>query len=139
MTLPQITAFVCLVLSVGFVYWLGYRGGFIEGRSEGEEDGKNLEHAENARTIRELQANLSFIRGDHRQLARQCKTLSERQTITANDQCTLIAAAAQMKLAADTFRAFPTAHRQVQVTLSYREQLLVLAKRMNSELPGEAA
>lgn len=57
MTAIQICALIGLIVGAALIYWTGYRGGLIDGRVEGIEEGTNDERAANAKTIRELEAS----------------------------------------------------------------------------------
>lgn len=82
MSTVQICALISTIIAAALLYWTGYRGGLIDGRVEGEQDGKNIERAENAKTINELKASLQFIRVDHQHLAQRCKQLKASQTLS---------------------------------------------------------
>lgn len=59
MSAIQICALIALIIGAALIYWTGYRGGLIDGRVEGIEEGTNDERAANAKTIRELEASSS--------------------------------------------------------------------------------
>ena len=105
MTYIQICALISIIIATALLYWTGYRGGLIDGRVEGTEEGKSIERADNTKIIKDLEASLRFIRADHLQLAQTCKKLKDNQKLSPDNYQNLLAIAEKLKLAADTFRA----------------------------------
>ena len=52
MTATQICALLILIVLVGLTYWAGYRGGLIDGRIEGIDEGKAIQQADSSESIR---------------------------------------------------------------------------------------
>lgn len=130
MTTIQICALIGLILGCGLIYWTGYRGGLLDGRVEGHmagiEEGTNDERAASAKTIRELEAALQFIRADHKHLAAHAKRLKESQTFGTRERQTLMQIAEKLRLASDTFRAM-SSKAQAQQALDLREKAMGMA------------
>ncbi len=138
MTAIQICALIGLIIAAALLYWAGYRGGLIDGRFEGEEEGKNNERASNAKTINELEASLRFIRADHLQLAQLCKKLKASQALSPDNHQNLLAIAEKLKLAADTFRAVNSQYQATQA-LALRNKALSMAGLLEPVAQEDAA
>ncbi|WP_347929472.1 hypothetical protein [Pseudomonas helvetica] len=138
MTAIQICALIGIILGAALIYWIGYRGGLIDGRFEGAEEGKNIEHAASAKTIRELEASLQFLRADHTHLAQLCKKLRTGQTFGADERQTLLCIAEKLKLAADTFRAMSSKSQAIQA-LELRDKALSMAALLEPVAQERAA
>lgn len=138
MTTMQICALISAIIASTLLYWTGYRGGLIDGRVEGEQDGKNTERADNAKTINELKASLQFIRDDHQRLAQLCKQLKASQTLSPDNHLNLLAIAEKLKLAADTFRAVNSQCQATQA-LALRNKALSMAAQLEPTAHEDAA
>lgn len=138
MTTIQIAVLITLILGATLLYWVGYRGGLIDGRLKGLDEGKDLEYARNTKTIGELEASLRFICGDHRRLAQLCKKLKASQTFSAEDRQNLLCIAEKLKLAADTFRAM-SSKNQAQQALDLRDKALSMAAFLEPVAQEDAA
>lgn len=134
MTAIQICALISIITSTALLYWIGYRGGLIDGRIEGTD----IEHAISAKTIRELEASLSFIRADHKQLALHYKKLLDSQKLGPDNYQNLMAIAEKLKLAAETFRAINSPTQATQA-LALRNNALTMADRLEPIVLGDAA
>lgn len=142
MTAIQICALIGLILGYGLIYWTGYRGGFLDGRVEGHMagsvEGTNDERAANAKTIREPEASLQFIRADHKHLAAHAKRLRESQAFGPQERQTLMQIAEKLRLASDTFRAM-SSKAQAQQALELREKALGMAALLDQVKVEDAA
>ncbi|SEN19362.1 hypothetical protein SAMN04487857_111133 [Pseudomonas sp. ok272] len=138
MTTMQICALISTIIAAALLYWTGYRGGLVDGRYEGKEEGKNTERADNAKTINELKASLQFIRGDHQRLAQLCKQLKTSQTLSPDNHENLLAIAEKLKLAADTFRAVNSQCQATQA-LALRNKALSMAAQLEPAAQEDAA
>ena len=137
MTALQICAMASVIIAAFLLYWIGYRGGLADGHLEGREEGVDTQQAANAEIISELEASLQFIRSDHKQLASHYKTLKD--TLGIDGHRTLLAIADKLRIAAQTFSAFPTAKDQVKETLRLREKALSLAAQIEPKAPEHTA
>jgi hypothetical protein len=55
MTAVQICALIALILFVGLTYWAGYRGGLIDGRFGGIDEGMAIQQSDHSQAIRNLE------------------------------------------------------------------------------------
>ncbi|NUT82392.1 hypothetical protein [Pseudomonas brassicacearum] len=138
MTTFQICVLVGLILSTGLIYCTGYRDGRVEGLESGIEEGTNDERAANAKTIRELEASLQFIRANHKHLAAHAKRLRESQAFGPQERQTLMQIAEKLRLASDTFRAM-SSKAQAQQALDLREKALGMAALLDQFKVEDAA
>lgn len=138
MTAIQTFALIGLIIGAAFLYWAGYRGGLIDGRIEGAEEGKNIECVDKAKTISELKASLEFLRGDHRDLAQLCKKPKDSQTFGTEEHRTLLEIASKLQLAAETFSAM-SSKTQAQQTLDLRDKALIFAALLKPVAQERAA
>ena len=102
MTPIQIGALVTPIVLAVLLLW----GGYIMGRSDGLEtglrEGEDIQRAASAKTIRDLQASLQFIRADQTRLAHACKRFEaaplfgpvDRLKAIGNGQVPVVAASA---------------------------------------------
>jgi len=104
------------------------------GRSDGLEtglrEGEDIQRAASAKTIRELQAPLQFIRADHTRLAHTCKRLEAGPLFGPAEHQTLIAIGELLRIAAETFSAFRTGKKLERDARSLREELLRMAAQL---------
>lgn len=130
MTPIQIGALVILIVLAALLLW----GGYIMGRSDGLEtglrEGEDIQRAANAKTIRELQASLQFIRADHTRLAHTCKRLEVGPLFGPAEHQTLIAIGELLRIAAETFSAFRTGKKLERDARSLREQVFAMAAQL---------
>lgn len=136
MTPIQIGALVILIVLAALLLW----GGYIMGRSDGLEtglrDGVDIQRAVSAKTIRELQASLQFIRADHTRLAQTCKRLEAGPLFGPAEHQTLVAIGELLRIAAKTFSAFRTGKKLERDARSLREQALAMAAQLQPGIEG---
>lgn len=68
MTAIQILALISIIIAAAILYWVGYRGGLIDGRIEGIDEGKAIQQSDNAGEIQDLKLLLDQAQGNHKQL-----------------------------------------------------------------------
>jgi hypothetical protein len=138
MTPIQIGALVILIVLAALLLW----GGYIIGRSDGLEtglrEGEDIQRAASAKTIREFQASLQFIRADHTRLA-HCKRLEAGPLFGPAEHQTLLAIGELLRIAAETFSAFRTGKKLERGARSLREQVLAMAAKLQPEIEGSLA
>jgi len=136
MTPIQIGALVTLIVLATLLLW----GGYIMGRSDGLEtglrEGEDIQRAASAKTIRELQASLQFIRADHSRLAKTCKRLEAGSLFGQAEHQTLVAIGELLRIAAETFSAFRTGKKLERDARSLREQALAMAAQLQPGIEG---
>ena len=127
MTAIQICALIALILLFALTYWAGYRGGLIDGRIEGIDEGKAIQQSDDSETIRNLQLSLEQAQGYHKQLYSHYERALAASKLGEQERQTLMAIAEQLRIAAETFSAFRTGKKLERDTLSLRDQALAMA------------
>jgi hypothetical protein len=127
MTAIQICALIVLILLVGLTYWTGYRGGLIDGRVEGIDEGMAIQHADHSQTVGNLEISPKQAREHHQQLY----VRYERALVTSKfgepERQTLLAIAEKLRIAAETFAAFRTGKKLERDSVALRDQALAMA------------
>ncbi|WP_313064409.1 hypothetical protein [Pseudomonas sp.] len=132
MTAIQIYALISIVIALGILYWVGYKGGLTDGRAEGYDDGhaqgfmEGMDQGESARST-ELE-----------QVAERCRRLQLILDLQPQDRLTLLAIAEKLKLAADTFRAVRSESQATQA-LALRDKALGIAALLDPFTLEDAA
>ncbi|WP_338507570.1 hypothetical protein [Pseudomonas poae] len=132
MTAIQIYALISIVIALGILYWVGYKGGLTDGRAEGYDGGhaqgfmEGMDQGESASSI-ELE-----------QVTERCRRLQLILDLQPQDRLTLLAIAEKLKLAADTFRAVRSESQATQV-LALRDKALSMADLMDPFALEDAA
>jgi len=139
MTAIQICALIALIALTGLLFWAGYFMGHSDGKSAGMKEGDEIQVAESAKTIRELQASLQFIRADHQNLAQLYKRQREAQRLGETDRLTLLDIAEKLRIAAETFSAFRTGKKLERETRTLRDQAIAIAALLEPATQGDAA
>lgn len=139
MTEIQIYALIGLIITAGLLFWFGYMVGRSDGKTGGIQGGKDIQCADSAKTIRELEASLLFIRADHKHLAQFCKRLKESQTFGPKERQSLLDIAEKLRIAAETFSAFRTGKKLERDSLALRDQALAMAALLEPVAQEDAA
>ena len=127
MTTVQICALIVLTILVGLTYWAGYRGGLIDGRIEGVDEGKAIQQSENSETIQDLQRSLDQAHATNKQLSSNYEYALAASKLGDQDRQTLLEIAEKLRIAAETFSAFRTGKKLERDTLVLRDQALAMA------------
>jgi hypothetical protein len=127
MTAIQICALIVLTLLFALTYWAGYRGGLIDGRIEGIDEGKAIQHSDDSETIRNLQLSLEQAQAHHKQLYSHYERALAASKLGEQERQTLLAIAEQLRIAAETFAAFRTGKKLERDTHVLRDQALAMA------------
>ncbi|OCW30559.1 hypothetical protein BBG20_00330 [Pseudomonas aylmerensis] len=130
MTPIQIVALVILTALAALLIWGDYIMGRRDGLEVGLRESEDIQRAVSAKTIRELQASLQFIRADHARLAQTCKLLEASPQFGPTEKQTLVAIGDLLRIAAETFSVFRTGKKLERDARPLREQALQLAKRV---------
>lgn len=138
MTAIQICALIILILLVGIIYWVGYRGGLIDGRIEGIDEGKAIQQSDSSGEIRELQLLLDQASDHHKRLYIHYKQALDASKLGTQDRETLLAIAKQLKLSAETFSALKSADQANRAT-DLRDKALHLAALLEPVAQEHAA
>ena len=139
MTTIQVCGLVTLFVLVGLTYWAGYRGGLIDGRIEGVDEGKNIQQSNNSKAIRDLELLLEQARGELTKLYSHYKRALAASKLGEPERQLLLAIAEQLRIAAETFSAFRTGKKLERDTRALRDRALDMAKQLENELSGDAA
>jgi hypothetical protein len=139
MTAIQICALITIIIAAALLYWIGYRGGLVDGRIEGVDEVTNNQRAETAKTIRELEASLQFIRADHQRLAQHCKKLKDSSALREEHQLILLEIAEKLRIAAEAFSAFKTGKKLERDSRLLRDKALAIANLLEPAAPEVAA
>ncbi|MFV0929344.1 hypothetical protein [Pseudomonas jessenii] len=139
MTTIQICALIVLILLVGLTYWAGYRGGLIDGRIEGIDEGKAIQQSDNSGTIQDLKRALDQALAHHKQLYSHYERALVASKLGEPERKILLAIAEQLRIAAETFSAFRTGKKLERDTLVLRDQALTMATLLEPAAQEETA
>lgn len=139
MTAIQICALIALIVLVGLTYWAGYRGGLIDGRIEGIEEGMAIQQSDNSQTVRNLEFSLDQARDHHKQLYSHYERALAVSKLGEPERHTLLAIAEKLRIAAETFAAFRTGKKLERDSIALREQALAMAALLEPEALEDAA
>jgi len=132
MTAIQIYALISIVIALGILYWVGYKGGLTDGRAEGYDAG----HAQGFREGMDEGESASSTALE--QVTERCRRLQLILDLQPQDRLTLLAIAEKLKLAADTFRAVRSESQATQA-LALRDKALSMADLMDPFTLEDAA
>ncbi|MDR7107315.1 hypothetical protein [Pseudomonas frederiksbergensis] len=136
MTPIQIGALVILIVLAALLLWGGYIMGRSDGLESGLREGEDIQRAVSAKTIRELQTSLQFIRADHTRLAQTCKRLEAGPLFGPAEHQTLVAIGELLRIAAETFTTFRTGKKLERDARSLREQAHAMAAQLQPGIEG---
>ncbi|OLY76430.1 hypothetical protein AU074_18225 [Pseudomonas sp. ATCC PTA-122608] len=132
MTAIQIYALISIVIALGILYWVGYKGGLTDGRAEGYNDGRAQGFTEG------MDEGESASSTELEQVTERCRRLQLILDLQPQDRLTLLAIAEKLKLAADTFRAVRSESQATQA-LALRDKALSMADLMDPFMLEDAA
>ncbi|NVZ38784.1 hypothetical protein HX786_11910 [Pseudomonas sp. 21615526] len=132
MTSIQICALISIVIALGILYWVGYKGGLTDGRAEGYDNG----HAQGFMEGMDQGESVGSIEVE--QVSERCRRLQLILDLQPQDRLTLLAIAEKLKLAADTFRAVRSESQATQA-LALRDKALSMAALMDPFTLEDAA
>ncbi|MCY1256148.1 hypothetical protein D9M68_51600 [compost metagenome] len=139
MTAIQICALIVFILLVTLTYWAGYRGGLIDGRIEGIEEGKDIQQSDNSEAIRNLELLLDQARDHRKQLYSRYELALAASKLGEPARQTLLDIAEKLRIAAETFCAFRTGKKLHRESLALREQALAMAALLEPVVQEDAA
>lgn len=123
----QICALIVGIFFVALTYWAGYRGGLIDGRVEGIDEGMAIQNADHTETVRTLERSLNQARDHHQQLFTHYKRALAASKLDGTAHQTLLDIAEKLRIAAETFSAFRTGKKLERDSRALREQALTMA------------
>lgn len=127
MTAIQIFALIVLIVLVGLTYWTGYRGGLIDGRIEGIEEGKAIQQSDTSGTVQDLKRLLDQAQAHHKRLYSHYERAVAASQLGEPERQILLDIAEKLRIAAETFSAFRTGKKLERDTLSLRDQAFAMA------------
>jgi hypothetical protein len=139
MTTIQICALIVLTLLVGLTYWAAYRGGLIDGRIEGINEGKAIQQSDDSETIRNLQLSLDQAQGHRMQLYSHYERVLAASKLGEPERQILLDIAEKLRIAAGTFSAFRTGKKLERDTLALRDKALTMAALLEPAAREETA
>ncbi len=139
MTAIQICALIVLIIGAVFLYWTGYRGGLIDGRIEGIEEGKAIQQSDNSQALRNLEDSLLQARAERLQLYGHYERALAASKLGEQEHQTLLTIAEKLRIAAETFSAFRTGKKLERDSLALRDQALAIAALLEPATQEDAA
>ncbi len=127
MTAIQICALISIIFAAAILYWVGYRGGLIDGRIEGIDEGKAIQQSDSQGAIRDLELSLEQAQTHHKQLFAHYKRALDASKLGEPDRQTLLDIAEKLRIAAETFSAFRTGKKLERDSLTLRDRALAMA------------
>lgn len=132
MTAFQLCALFAITLFVGFIYWLGYRGGVIEGHAKGSDERLGVQQSQKA-LIAQLRTSLMRMNGEHRKLYWLYERAVDASKFGDGERSILLAIAKQLQLSAETFKALGAIDQEKR-TLELRADVLSMATLLSREI-----
>lgn len=139
MTAIQICALIVLIVLVGLTYWAGYRGGLIDGRLDGIDEGKDIQQSDSSEAIHNLRLSLDQAHNNHKQLYSHYERALAASKLGEPARQTLLEIAEKLRIAAETFSAFRTGKKLERDSLSLRDQALAMAVLLEQTTQEDAA
>ncbi|EJN18696.1 hypothetical protein [Pseudomonas sp. GM80] len=139
MTAIQICALIGLIIGAALLYWTGYRGGLIDGRIEGIDEGKAIKQSDNSEAIRSLEHSLIQTRADLLQLYGHYERALAASKLGKQEHEILLAIAEKLRIAAETFSAFRTGKKLERETIALHDQALAIAALLEPANQEDAA
>jgi len=139
MTTIQICALIVLIVLVGLTYWAGYRGGLIDGRIEGIDEGKAIQQSDYSGTIQDLKRSLDQAQAHYKQLYSHYERALAASKLGEPARQTLLEIAEKLRIAAETFSAFRTGKKLERDSLTLRDKALAMAVLLEPQVLEDAA
>ena len=135
MTAIQICALISIIFAAAILYWVGYRGGLIDGRIEGINEGKAIQQSDNSGTIHDLNRLLEQAHDHYKQLYYHYERALAASSLGEPARQTLLDIAEKLRIAAETFSAFRTGKKLERDSLTLRDQALAIAALLDPIVP----
>lgn len=135
MTSIQICALISIIFAAAILYWVGYRGGLIDGRIEGIDEGKAIQQSDSSGTIQNLELLLEQALTHHKQLLAHYKRALDASKLGEPARQTLLDIAEKLRIAAETFSAFRTGKKLERDSLALRDRALAMAALLDPAAP----
>jgi hypothetical protein len=135
MTAIQIFALISIIFAAAILYWVGYRGGLIDGRIEGIDEGKAIQQSDNSGAIEDLKRLLDQAQAQYMKLYSHYERALAASKLGEPSRQTLLEIAEKLRIAAETFSAFRTGKKLERDTLTLRDQALAMAALLGPVAP----
>lgn len=135
MTAIQIFALISIIFTAAILYWVGYRGGLIDGRIEGIDEGKAIQQSDNSGAIEDLKRLLDQAQAQYMKLYSHYERALAASKLGEPSRQTLLDIAEKLRIAAETFSAFRTGKKLERDSLSLRDQALAMAALLGPVAP----
>lgn len=135
MTAIQIFALISIIFAAAILYWVGYRGGLIDGRIEGIDEGKAIQQSDNSGAIEDLERRLVQAQAHYMKLYSHYERALAASKLGEPSRKTLLEIAEKLRIAAETFSAFRTGKKLERDSLSLRDQALAMAALLDPVAP----
>lgn len=135
MTVIQIFALISIIIAAAILYWVGYRGGLIDGRIEGIDEGKAIQQSDNSGANEDLKRLLDQAQAQYMKLYSHYERALAASKFGEPSRLTLLDIAEKLRIAAETFSAFRTGKKLERDTLTLRDQALAMAALLGPVAP----
>lgn len=135
MTAIQILALISIIIAAAILYWVGYRGGLIDGRIEGIDEGKAIQQSDNSMAIEDLKRLIDQAQAQYKNLYSHYERALAASKLGETSRQTLLDIAEKLRIAAETFSAFRTGKKLERDSLALRDQALAMAALLVPEAP----
>lgn len=135
MTAIQICALISIIFAAAILYWVGYRGGLIDGRIEGIDEGKAIQQTDNSEALEDLKRLLDQAQAQYMTLYSHYERALAASKLGEPSRKTLLEIAEKLRIAAETFSAFRTGKKLERDSLALRDQALAIAALLGPVAP----
>lgn len=135
MTVIQILALISIIIAAAILYLVGYRGGMIDGRIEGIDEGKAIQQSDNSMANEDLMGQLDQAQTQYMQLYTHYERALAASKLGESSCQTLLDIAEKLRIAAETFSAFRTGKKLERDSLALRDQALAMAALLGPVAP----
>ena len=139
MTEIQIYALIGFIITVGLLFWFGYKMGRSDGLAVGIAEGQSIERADGTEKLHELNLRLEQALQHHKQLWGHYTRALAASKLGEPDRQILLDIAEKLRIAAATFSALRTGKKIERDTLALRDRALVMAALLEPVAQEDAA
>ncbi|MGF6220924.1 hypothetical protein [Pseudomonas sp. YL-218 TE3947] len=139
MTEIQIYALIGFIITVGLLFWFGYKMGRSDGLAVGIAEGQSIERADGTEKFHELNLRLEQALQHHKQLWGHYTRALAASKLGEPDRQILLDIAEKLRIAAATFSALRTGKKIERDTLTLRDRALVMAALLEPVAQEDAA
>jgi hypothetical protein len=139
MTEIQIYALIGFIITVGLLFWFGYKMGRSDGLAVGIAEGQSIERADGTEKLHELNLRLEQALQHHKHLWGHYTRALAASKLGEPDRQILLDIAEKLRIAAATFSALRTGKKIERDTLTLRAQALAMAALLEPVAQEDAA